>query len=108
MRTADLKQIPFDSAPYRGLEFSPFLTVRQDVLFGGPTVEPTRDRRFYLEAKALEALLDLARQSPTGRVVIHHGGLRVRQVQDGGSVVEVLSIVGDNPTPEPFPFAGVR
>lgn len=108
MRTAPLGEIPFDSAPYAGLEHNPRVTVRYDVLFGGPNVEPTADRRLFFEVAELEKLLALARQSPTQRVVLHHAGVRVRRIQDGASMVDVLSIVGDNLQPEPFALAGTR
>ncbi len=108
MHTAPLGDIPFNSAPYRGLEHNPRVTVRRDVIFGGPSAEPTADRRLYFEVAELEKLLALARQSPTQRVVLHHAGVRVRRIQDGSATVDVLSIVGDNLQPEPFALAGTR
>lgn len=103
-----LDQLPFDSAPYGGLEHNPRVTVLRDVVYGGPSVEPTADRRLYLEVAELRQLLALAERSPTQRVVIHHAGLRVRRVQDGTHAVDVLSIVGAPLQPEPFSLAGVR
>ena len=108
MNQARLKDLPFDSAPYRGLEHNPSVTVRSDVVYGGPSNEPTGDTRLFLEERELVRLLEIARQSPTLRVVIHHAGLRIRRIQDGSAVVNVVSIVGDKPEPEPFTLAGVR
>ena len=101
-----LSALPFDSAPYRGLEHNPRVTVLRDVVYGGPQVEPTVDRRLYLELAELRQLLALAERSPTQRVVIHHAGVRVRRVQDGTHAVDVLSIVGDHVQSEPFSLAG--
>lgn len=108
MKCVALEEIPFQTAPYLGLEHNGLITVRSDVVFGGPSVEPTADRRLYLEVHELEHLLSLARQSPTRRVQIDHAGMRVRRVLDGSHTVEVLSIVGSAPKPEPFSLAGVR
>ena len=108
MSSDRLSHVPFESAPYQGLEHNGLITVRSDVVYGGPVVEPAADRRLYMEAAELEHLLALARQSPTSRVQIDHAGLRVRRVLDGGHTLEVLSIVGTTPKPEPFSLAGVK
>lgn len=94
--------IPFDAAPYTGLEANGQITVLRDVVYGGPSVEPMADRRMYFDLAGLRELVALAERSPTGRVQIDHAGLRVRRVLDGGHVVEVLSVMGTQPKPEPW------
>ena len=94
--------IPFDAAPYMGLEANGQITVLRDVVYGGPSVEPMADRRMYFDLAGLRELVALAERSPTGRVQIDHAGLRVRRVLDGGHVVEVLSVTGTQPKPEPW------
>lgn len=108
MSSDNLRAIPFDSGPYRGLEHNPRVTVLRDVVFGGPEREPSADRRLFLEVQELRHLLALAERSPTQRVVLHHAGIRVRRIQDGTHAVDVLSIIGDAPEPEPFSLAGTR
>lgn len=108
MHAAPFSGIPFKLADYAGLEHNPHITVLSDVVYGGPESEPLADRRLYIEVNALEALLEAARKSPTQRVVLHHAGLRVRRVLDGGHALEVLTIVGSRPEPEPFSLAGAR
>ena len=104
-----LDGLPFDSSPWPGLEHNPRITVLRDVVYGGPDAEPAADRRLVLDATQLQHLLDIARQSPTGRVVIHHAGLRVRRVLvNATQVVEVLKVVGTDPQPEPFSLFDVK
>lgn len=108
MREAPLQELPFQSAQFTGLEHNPRVTVVSDVVFGGPTVEPTADRRFVVDIRSLEQMLEAARQSPQGLAVIHHAGVRVRRIRDGSALVDALYIVGDNPTPVPFSLQGGR
>lgn len=108
MHSVPFEEIPFESATYAGLEHNPRITVLSDVVFGGPEIEPRADRRLYITIDTLESLLALARRSPVQRVVLHHAGLRVRRVLDGGHALEVLTIVGSKPEPEPFSLAGAR
>jgi hypothetical protein len=108
MREATLRELPFQSAKFTGLEHNPRVTVVSDVVFGGPDIEPEADRRFVVDIRSLEHMLEAARQSPQGLAVIHHAGVRVRRVRDGAAVVDVLYIVGDNPAPVPFSLQGGR
>lgn len=101
-RPLPLDAIPFDSAPYQGLEANGRITVLRDMLYGGPVAEPMQDRRLYFDKAELRRLLELAEQSPTGRVQIDHAGIRVRRVLDGTQAVDVLSVVGTQPKPEPW------
>lgn len=103
---AALADLPFDSSPWRGLEHNPRVTIRSDTVYGGPEAEPTADRRWVMDVDELQRLLDVARRSPTGRVVVHHAGLRVRRVLDGSHTVEMLAMVGSEPVPEPFSLFG--
>lgn len=102
-----LDALPFDAAPYGGLEANGRISVTRDIVYGGPEVEPTADRRMYFEREELRRLLALAERSPTGRVQLNHAGLRVRRVLDGSQAVEVLVVVGSQPIPEPFVLGGV-
>lgn len=108
MREERLQELPFQSAQFTGLEHNPRVTVVSDVVFGGKVTEPTADRRFVVDIRSLEQMLEAARQSPQGLAVIHHAGVRVRRVRDGAAVVDVLCIVGDNPAPVPFSLSGGR
>ena len=63
-----------------------------DRTFGGPS-EPDLgnagdpvDRRLILSTAELRKLLEIAEQSLTGRVVIHHAGVRVRCLEEGGAL----------------------
>jgi len=101
-RSLPLDAIPFEAAPYQGLEANGRITVLRDTLYGGPVAEPDVDRRMYFDKAELRRLLELAERSPTGRVQIDHAGLRVRRVLDGTQAVDVLSVVGSQPKPEPW------
>ena len=77
-----------------------------DRQFGGPA-EPGlgnpgdhSDARLVLSRQELQALLAVAEQSITGRVVIHHAGIRVRLLEDGGHRFKSIRLVGDKPVPE--------
>ena len=78
-----------------------------DVQYGGPAEpelaisgDPT-DRRLILDSGTLDLLLQVARSSLTGRVVIHHAGVRVRQYRaPDGHLYEIVTLVGDAPKPE--------
>lgn len=66
---------------------------------GGP-MDPA-DRRLVLDVQTLEHLLSLARSSITGRVVLHHLGLRVQVLRDSsGHIWEHLTLLGSEPKPE--------
>lgn len=108
MREATLQELPFQSANFSGLEHNPRVTVVSDVVFGGKATEPTADRRFVVDIRSLEHMLEAARQSPQGLAVIHHAGVRVRRIRDGAAVVDMLYIMGDNPVPVPFSLQGGR
>lgn len=102
MREASLHSLPFQVRVHDGLDHNPNITVLGDVVFGGPSVEPTADRRMYFDVKTLEELLEVARASVTGRAVVHHAGIRLRRVQDGAHALDALYIVGDRPAAERF------
>lgn len=82
-------------------------TVLKDVQYGGPPSEDNpgdlTDRRLYLDTRTLRQLLEVAENSLTGRVVIHHAGLRCRQYLAGAHKYEVLTLVGDQPVAENLP-----
>lgn len=101
-RVLPLESLPFEAGPYLGLEHNGQITVLRDTMYGGPMAEPEIDRRMYFERAELRRLLELAERSPTGRVQIDHAGLRVRRVLDGTQAVDVLSVVGSQPKPEPW------
>ena len=64
------------------------------------------DRRLYLSASLLDALLDVAKASPTKRARIDRVGLRVdKYVDERGSEYEVWTFVGAPPRPEDLPPA---
>lgn len=71
---------------------------------GGP--EDPADRRLILDARTLEALLDIARRSTTQRVVLHHIGLRVQTLEDreNGHRWDHCTLIGSEPKPEPAPL----
>jgi hypothetical protein len=77
-----------------------------DRQFGGPAelglgnVGDPSDSRLVLSRQELEMLLKIAEQSITGRVVIHHAGIRVRLLEDGGHRFKSIRLVGDPPAPE--------
>jgi hypothetical protein len=48
--------------------------------------------------------LEVAESSITGRVIIHHAGVRCRQYESGGHLYEVITLVGDQPISESVAF----
>lgn len=74
----------------------------RDVQYGGPE-DPT-DRRLILDTRTLRQLLEVAESSITGRVIIHHAGVRCRQYESGGHLYEVITLVGDQPISESVAF----
>lgn len=61
----------------------------------------TQDARFILDAEALRALLDVAQQSITGRVVMHNASLRLRTWRGGdGKVYTTLGVLATEAVPE--------
>ena len=83
-------------------------TVIADIQYGGPADAElgipgdATDRRFFFDTHTLRQLLEVAEQSLTGRVVVHHAGLRCRQYESGGHRYEALTLIGDQPLPESF------
>ena len=81
-----------------------------DRTFGGPpepdigNVGDPVDRRLVLSSAELRELLKVAEQSLTGRVVIHHAGVRVRCLEEGGHRYESVRIVGGKVEPERVGF----
>lgn len=77
-----------------------FPEVLRDFEVGGP--EDPADRRLILDSKTLRHLLDLAETSPSGRVVLHHIGLRVQVLEDqpSGHRWENVSLIGTEAKPE--------
>lgn len=63
------------------------------------------DRRLFLSASTLEALLAMARASPMGRVVLFDVGVRIDTYRSPatGHTYEAWQIVGTGPAPEPLP-----
>lgn len=106
--TAPLDRVPFESAPYHGPEHNGSATVLSDVIFGGPKLEPDRDRRLIIDLRTLRQLTEIAEQSPCQEVVIHHAGFRMRRIQDGAHVVEAIYIIGSQPKPVPFVLGSKR
>lgn len=69
------------------------------VTVAGPSKEG--DRRFYLDAKTLQELLDIAKSSIVQRVQIDRAGVQVKLFQrKDGHTYEVWKIVGLQPKPE--------
>lgn len=77
-----------------------------DRTFGGPpepdlgNVGDPADRRLVLSTAELRHLIGIAEQSLTGRVVIHHAGVRVRCLEEGGHRYESVRLVGGKVEPE--------
>lgn len=95
--------LPFDALSAHTLEHPALSrsgeTVLRDDQIGGPG-DPA-DRRLILDSATLRALLSMAENSLSGRVVIHHAGVRRRHLRtSGGHVYEVLVLIGDQPVPE--------
>ncbi len=68
-------------------------------IIGGPL--SGKDVRMYLDAKTLEVLLDVARNSIVNRAVLHGVGLKVTARRGGdGNVYEVWSLVSLAPKAE--------
>lgn len=73
---------------------------------GGPS-DPA-DRRLVVDRATLEQLLDVAKASLTGRVVLHRVGLRVEVLDDGSHSWEHVVILGGELRPEQAPILSVR
>tara|TARA_B100000575_G_C22546960_1_gene349938 strand:- start:79 stop:402 length:324 start_codon:yes stop_codon:yes gene_type:complete len=72
-------------------------------IIGGPL--SGKDVRMYLDAKTLDVLLDVAKQSLTNRAVLHGVGLKVTARRGGdGNTYEVWSIVSLGPKAERSTF----
>jgi len=89
----------------RGPDYPEVLAVRE---IGGPR-DPA-DRRMVLDTKTLEHLLDVARASLSGRVVVHHAGLRVQTLRDRetGHRWENVLLIGSEAKPEVGGLFGVH
>lgn len=103
-------------APEKFSDFSPHsferppiqegaIRVIWDRQFGGPADDlgnpgDPQDCRMVLSRRELEALLEVAKASLTGRVVIHQAGIRVRLLEDGGHRFKSLRLVGGKVEPE--------
>lgn len=78
-----------------------------ETVLGGPL--SGQDVRMHLDRATLEQLLDVARSSLSGRVVLHGVGFRQRVWQGGdGHVYQTLQIISSPPQPERTPFDGSR
>jgi len=67
--------------------------------FGGPA--SSRDSRFYFDRKELEQLLEICKSSVSGRVIIHHAGVKVRLYRSGsGHMYEAWHLIGSKAVPE--------
>lgn len=76
-------------------------------VIGGPLAAD--DVRMILDRATLEQLLDMARSSLSGRVVLHRVGFRQRVWRGvDGHTYQTLAIVSHPPVPESTPFDRVR
>lgn len=77
-------------------------TILRRYTLGGP--ENLRDTRMYLDRADLEFLLEKAKVSPTGRVVLPCAGFdwELRKSRDG-HLYEVVKITSREPQPERMP-----
>ena len=72
-------------------------------VMGGPL--NTDDVRMIFDRKSLEHLLDVAKSSMSGRVILHHAGIKQRIWRTGDQhIYQTLSVVSDPPKPESTPF----
>ena len=63
-----------------------------------------RDVRFIADTETLEALLEVAKLSRTGRVILHRAGIKMKVKRARtGHVYETLHLTGLNPVPERAP-----
>ena len=98
---------PLDTRDALTVNASPLQRPGQDTLLrtavvGGPEVGG--DRRVYLSRQLLGQLLDVARSSAMGRVVVGRAGLRVDLYRRAdGHEYEVWTLIGDPPKPEGVP-----
>ena len=76
----DFNELGWHLVQKPGLQLPDRPTVVSDVQYGGDG-DPT-DRRMVLGVQQLELLLEHARASLTGRVVLHGVGIRVQVLQD--------------------------
>ena len=75
-----------------------------DRTIGGP--EDPADRRLVLGVDDLQRLLDIARESPSRRVVLHHFGLRVQLLRsrEDHHRWEHVTLLGSEAKPERVPL----
>lgn len=67
--------------------------------FGGPGSD--RDSRFYFDRKELEQLLEIAKTSVSGRVIIERAGIKVRlYAAPSGHQYESWHLIGTRAVPE--------
>ena len=63
------------------------------------------DIRIYMDAKDLEALLDVAKSGSAQRVQLNNVGLHIRRYQaETGHIYECWSLLSGKPIPERVPF----
>lgn len=81
--------------------------VLADREIGGPH-DPT-DRRLVVDSRTLAHLLEIARSSTSGRVVLHQLGIRVQTLRDHttGHIWDHCTLLGTEPGPEVTLFDGV-
>tara|TARA_R110002020_G_C15876121_1_gene738625 strand:+ start:85 stop:447 length:363 start_codon:yes stop_codon:yes gene_type:complete len=73
-------------------------TLREFTL-GGP--DCGRDVRFFLDRKVLEHLLEVAKSSNTGRVVLYGAGIKMKvRRSKSGHMYETLHLTSRYPVPE--------
>lgn len=72
--------------------------ILQEIEYGG--TEDPADRRLVLDIPTLELLMDRARASMSGRVVINHIGFRVQLLESDGHRWEHITLLGSEPKPE--------
>jgi len=78
-----------------------------ETVLGGPL--SSQDVRMLLDRQTLEQLLAVARESLSGRAVLHRVGFRQRVWRGGdGHVYQTLSIISTPPEPESTPVDGLR
>ena len=69
---------------------------------GGPN--SNRDVRFVIDSHALETLLEVAKLSNTGRVILNRAGIKMKVKRARtGHIYETLHLVGLQPVPERAP-----
>ena len=77
----------------------------RSVEYGGPGCGT--DTRMHIDRATLQQFADVARQSVTGRAVLHGAGVRVDLYEtETGHRYETWVIVGSHIEPEPNPIPG--